>query len=386
MKATGAKPRTPVVERAQPGDAGVRLIESGAALAEFRRDWPTLRADLAGPTSELDWMLAHVEALPGDQRLHAVALVEDDRLTALAPLVASTRRFPARLTWLGKDDVSSALYEDESRLQQLAVAIYRLRQPVMIDGLLPGAPTARALLRHCPEWIQISRSRWGGPSLPLDATWVAPLDKLGKKRRREMERTWRKAQDMGEVRFDVHLPDGDVLECLDEYVHLEASGWKGRAGTSLAHNHQERETLRHYLPRAAERGSVRITRMRIGDATAAMHLNVVAAGRWWGLKGAVDERFRSASPGMHLFAFTIGTAAEEGLERFEFMGGTAPFKEMWGAGGVELSRWSVYPATPSGTVALMGEFARRGQRKVSRELDHRGVRLRPGPPRSTPAG
>jgi CelD/BcsL family acetyltransferase involved in cellulose biosynthesis len=361
--------------------ASVRLIQDPVELAGFRHDWDALQADLPGPHTQLDWMLADIDSLPKGHRLCAVALLEEGRLTALAPLVSAARSWCPWLRWLFSENRSTALYVDSARLHHLVAAIYDLRRPVLVDGLAPEAPTARALWRQCPQWAQFSRPWLGGPSLPIDASWVAPLNKLSTKRRREMERTWRKARELGEVRFDLRVPEDDVLDEVDEFVTLEAAGWKGQAGTSLAQVPRVRQSLRRYLAAVAPQGVVRITRMFIGGDTAAMHLNVVAAGRWWGLKGAVDERYKAAAPGMHLFAYTIAAAAEEGLERFEFMGETAPFKEMWGAKGTEMYRWHFYPPTPGAVVVLGEQFGRLAVRKVAGELAERRV----GAARSAPA-
>lgn len=352
--------------RSMRPDRQVATLSDPAMLACFRDDWERLRTDLPGPTTQLDWVVAHALELPDEDRLCAVATFESGRLTAIAPLILSGSS-PRRLRWLGIEDVSGALYRDERALRRLVDAIYQLRRPVAIGALLPGFPTETALQeRRRRSWVMLQRSWHAGPSLPLDGSWVDPITMLSPKRRSEMQRVSRKARSLGDVSFEVIAPGDEVVEHFEEFLRVEARGWKGRAGTALIHDRAQREALRRYLTATARQGSVRISRMRIDDTTVASHLNVVVAGRLWGLKGGVDEAFRAVAPGLQLFAFTIGAAAGEDLEAYEFMGRTAPFKEMWGAEAAELQRRRLYPPNPRGATALAFDLARQGAAQARR--------------------
>ena len=378
----GSEPRQPA--RVHPDDpTGApttwRVIDDPDELAALGEQWARLRTDVPGPTTQLGWVVAQARAIPPGARLCAVTTFVGDRLTAVAPLSLG-ETFPRRLTWLDTD-INGALYTDEGQLDQLARAIHALRRPLRVDALVPGSPTERALRARRPRgWATILRPWLGGPSLPIDPSWDDPLAKLGKKRRAELRRTARKAGSLGEVVFDVLTPPpgAELDELFDEFVRLESSGWKGDVGTALAQDRQQREGLHLGLSAAAAAGTLRITRMRIGDTTAAMHLNVAGGARLWGLKGAVNEDHKAVTPGHHLFAFTIRTAAAEGLERFEFLGATAPFKEMWGAPAVELLRYRVYPPNPHGLAALVGDLTGKAMKELSRRYRAGRARSREG--------
>lgn len=366
----------------------MQVLTDPSALTRLTPSWDQLRTDVPGPTTHLDWVLAHAEVIPPEERLCGVAVFDEGRVVALAPLVESCS-WPHRLRWLDTGDISSVFYLDERHLADLARAIYRLRRPLTIDAFVPGSLTDTALREQRPRgWIRVVRPWVGVPALAIDDTWDDPVAKLGKKRRSEQRRTLRKAQSRGEVTFEVLTPSpGEAFEELfEEFVRLESAGWKAAAGTALAQDRQQREGLRRYLMAAAASGSFRITRMCIDHAPVAIHLNVVGASRLWGLKGAVDDTFKAVSPGLHLFAFTIGVAAEEGLEGFEFMGATAPFKEMWGAVPVELHRYQLYPPTPAGGMALATDLARKGVKEASRRYRKGRARASTKAPTGEPVG
>lgn len=371
-------PPRPETARGQPTAAPVpvrdtvtrtsRVISDVDELAALRDDWARLRTDVPGATTTPDWVLAHARALRPEDRFCGVAVFEGGRMIAFAPLtvVASAAR---HLAWLHTGNLSAAYYGDASHLPDLMTAVFGLRRPIRLAGLVPGSPTERALLDHRPPgWIAVALPWLAGPSLALDDTWVDPIAKLSAKRRSDMRRTLRKAEALGDVRFDAFTspPPDEVNELFEDFLRIEASGWKGAVGTALEHDAPQREGLRRYLTGAVAAGPVRITRMRIGEDTAAIHLNAIGERRSWGLKAAVHAAYMHASPGLHLMAFSIGAAAEEGCEYFEFMGATAPFKEMWGGKPNPMTLHRLYPPNAAGVTAVMLDGSRRGAKKLAR--------------------
>ena len=354
--------------------SSVRIVDDPTALSALRDDWGRLRADVTTPFTSFDYVQAHLEVLADDDRPCLVAVFENGRLTALAPLVLRRRR-PRRLEWFDTDGRSSALYLDEDRLLRLIDAVYALRLPLAVQTLIPGAPTERALCGRRPRgWVSLERSYQSGPSLPLDDGSTEPLMSLSRNRRGQLRRKLRRARELGEVCFEMQTSADDLERAFSEFVRIEASGWKGRAGTALAQDDPQRVALRQYLLASEVRDAVRIPTMRVGDEIAAMHLDVVSGGRLWSLKTAIDESFRDVMPGFHLYEFSIRAAAHEGLDVYEFLGDCEPVKEMWGAGPLELQRRRFYPPTPRGGVALVDEVARKGALELGRRLEERRAR------------
>jgi CelD/BcsL family acetyltransferase involved in cellulose biosynthesis len=347
----------------------VRLVRDTATVRSHRADWERLRTDEVTPFTSLDYVCAHVEALRDGDRPCLVGLFEDGRLTALAPLVRRGRR-PRRLEWLDGETRSSALYCDEDRLERLIDAIYALRLPIACQTLVPGGATERVLDARRPRgWTTLTRTWTSAPCLPLDREDPDPLMRLSRNRRSQLRRKLRRAGDLGEVEFAMHRAGEDLDEAFDEFVRLEASGWKGRAGTALAHDRQQRETLRRYLLAPAVREATRIASMRIGAQTVAMHLDVAFGGRLWSVKTAIDEDYKDVMPGFLIYEFTIRSAAEEGLTAYEFLGERELVKEIWGGEPVELHRRRFYPPNVTGLTALVDEVGRKGAGELFERFD-----------------
>lgn len=344
----------------------VVVIADERQLERLRPAWNELRADVHSPGNQLDHVRASLQLLRKNERACVVTVWRGPRLTGVAPLVRLDG-FPSRLT-LAVDDVGSFLYSDEHELDLLIDAVVALGLPLDLQPLLSGAATPRHIVARTRHCARHASTRGGGPSLRLDPAWSEPAVKLSSRRRADLRRSRRRAEEFGEVAFLVDSGE-TVADRYDELVRVEARGWKGRSGTALVHDPRQRETLRRYVTAPEVRDSVRMVTMRIGDRIAGIDLNVIVGDRLWGMKGGVDETFKSAAPGLQLKVRSIALAVEEGLERYEFMGATAAFKEIWGEGPVDLTHLRVFPPSPNGVAALAVMLATKGRSTTQRWLE-----------------
>ncbi len=356
----------PLVSRvSDASEMRVVCIEDADPLADLRAGWDRLSADIDGPNSQLDHVIAASRSLPRGTSPFVVTVWHLDSLVGVAPLVRVAGR-PARLRAMDGLEAGGFRYAGDEALARLLRAVVMVGLPVELPALPAGSPTDRLLAGgdrtrafvHATTW-------WGGPSIPLDGSWTDPTRHLSSNRRSALGRALRKAQRDHEVQVEYLAPGSAVEEHFAAFVALERLGWKGAARSALAHDDPQRETLRAYLTAPAVRPDVRIARMLLDGEVIAIDLDVVVADRLWWLKGAYDERLHRYTPGLQLKRVAIAAAAEAGLRSFEMMGETAAFKEMWGCGPQELHRVRVYPLSVLGVQALLFDVAGKvGQRAV----------------------
>jgi CelD/BcsL family acetyltransferase involved in cellulose biosynthesis len=330
------------------------LVTDPAELEALRNDWSVLRHDVQGPSSELDHVIARARHLPAGASLRVVTIRRRGRLVGAAPMKVEVRRGQGWLLPLEPFEASGLSYADDAALRHLLDALVALGYPMQFPALPEACTTAHVLRQRRAIIVRSSRTA-GGPSVALDDSWREPAAHLAPDRRRDMRRTWRKANEAGTVRVEVLSPGEEVEQHFEALVHLEARGWKGAAGTALADNRRERAALREYLTSPAVRHRVCVARMTIDDQLVAVDIAVTVGGRLWGLKSAYDETFRSVTPGLHLHEAMLRLAAETGRSHFEFMGETSRVKEMWGSPPVQLRRLIVYPASLRGLSALRAD-------------------------------
>jgi len=123
---------------------------------------------------------------------------------------------------------------------------------------------------------------------------------LSHHRRKELRRQWRRLGDIGAVALGAAADSAAIGAAADNFLALEAAGWKGRAGTAAA----DQEDLRRFFGKAlsglAAEGKVAIDRLFV-DGRAIAAAIVLRSGRAaWFWKIAYDEAYARFSPGVLL--------------------------------------------------------------------------------------
>lgn len=366
-KRFGAAARAAVRAAPAPVPAGddytVEVLSAPAELAELRGAWDRLSADFRGPGNHLEWLIAVAHAPPSGCRLCVVVLRQEGRPVGAAPLLRMQGAVGGcRL--VNDQDASGFRYADEAALALLVRAVLGLRRPLSLRSVVAGSPTDRALAKQPRSSTLRFAQVWQmGPSLEADDALADPMSRLSKSRRKSLRRSQRKVAALGELTFHVERVSDDLDAQFDEFVRLEGSGWKVRAGTALCVDEPQRETLRRFVGATAVRDDVRFAKLCVDGRSIAVELVAVSDGGLWALKGGYDESYREYSPGLLLELRLMGWAYEEGLERFELMGEMEDWKRPFGEGRT-LRHVRLYPLSPRGIAGLSKDAAMKAWRDL----------------------
>jgi CelD/BcsL family acetyltransferase involved in cellulose biosynthesis len=137
----------------------------------------------------------------------------------------------------------------------------------------------------------------------LDATRDADEllhDALGAKKLKELRRQRNRLAEHGAVGFDVARTPEDVAAAVENFLNLEASGWKARRGTALVQDSGDAQFIRRATTALAETGQCEIVTLRTGEAPVAAAVVLRHQDRAFYFKLGVDERFAKFSTGVQL--------------------------------------------------------------------------------------
>jgi CelD/BcsL family acetyltransferase involved in cellulose biosynthesis len=102
----------------------------------------------------------------------------------------------------------------------------------------------------------------------------------------------------GQVKAVQLGPGDDVTAWLEEFMCLEAAGWKGRAGSALTCREDDRRFVAEIFPEAFRRGRLLITGLDLDGKALARHCMLAAGEGAFTFKIAYDEAYASCSPGI----------------------------------------------------------------------------------------
>jgi CelD/BcsL family acetyltransferase involved in cellulose biosynthesis len=133
---------------------------------------------------------------------------------------------------------------------------------------------------------------------------MAPADYLvhalpGKKRK-ELRRQQARLAELGTVATVRQDDATDVHEWINQFLSLEARGWKGREGSALAAAPGTAALFRHALTEAAVRGKLERLSLTLDGRPIAMLANFLCPPGAFSFKTAFDEDYARFSPGVLL--------------------------------------------------------------------------------------
>jgi CelD/BcsL family acetyltransferase involved in cellulose biosynthesis len=293
--------------------SSVRWLNPGTLSAEDVGRWTELAQSTGTPNPfyEADFVLPALEHFGGTELELLVAIDDAGDWVGLMP-VERRRRWGrlvgAALTgWehplcflespllaCGSEDSAAEAMLQEARREVGLIAFERLPA----EG-----PVASALASACDALgvkpIVWKRSERAALERRPDDDYVRSA--LGGKHFRELGRKGRKLEsELGDVAFVERAGD---LQAVEDFLALEAAGWKGEEGTALAGG-PGAEFFRAICGAFAEAGRLQMLTMQAGDRTVAMQSALIAGEGLFCFKIAYDESLARFSPGTQLMAET----------------------------------------------------------------------------------
>jgi len=155
--------------------------------------------------------------------------------------------------------------------------------------------------------------RFNRPTLASSLDGKAYLENaLSSSSRKKLRQHRRRLSEQG-VLTSVVASEPEAVRCaLEEFLALEASGWKGQQGTALLCSDSNAAFMRAGVGAMAEQGRASFHSLRLDGKAISMQLVVRAGTAAFTWKTAYDERFRDFSPGMLLLEdYTAALLADE---------------------------------------------------------------------------
>lgn len=123
---------------------------------------------------------------------------------------------------------------------------------------------------------------------------------LSARRLKELRRLGRRLGELGAMLFAATADPPALDAAVDDFLTLEASGWKGKAGTAALADDAVGDFVRTAVQALAQGGRVVINRILVDGAAIAAAITLRSADCAWFWKIAYDERFARYSPGVLL--------------------------------------------------------------------------------------
>jgi CelD/BcsL family acetyltransferase involved in cellulose biosynthesis len=349
--------------------ARVRTISTREDFMSLQEEWDALATAQTSPFVGHAIVSAWWDAFGGNRRLHAYGLWENGRLAAALPLFDDGRRLEAMV----EPDLPAlpVVWRDEGSLQGLVSSILAADEREIKLARVPKEhPLLRALVH--PDADRRLRLIQPGHTAPiLDTTgdfedyrrrtrptWQSRLDAYARKMERDYDAT-----------IELIEAPASVDDALESGFRLEASGWKGRAGTAVLSSPAMTSFYRSLVRIFLDQGKLRISRIILDGSLVAFDLAVRHGASLYSLKTGFDESYRRLSPGLVLRMSIIRRCFEADVEAYEFLGPAYAWTRNFTSSGRDHVTVRLYSRSPAG--ALVYAY-RRSLHPVLRRAVRRG--------------
>ena len=340
----------------------IEVLRNGAAIDALAREWNDLPQSQANPLLAPDWfaVAAHTFETPTE----TLVLRRRGVLAGVAPLGTDLRAGVARLQPLGVralHEPSGLLYRDADALDAICKVLIDQRRPFILQRMPIADPLRVALTRAAKRrGLLFEIATPGSPTVNFagDGDVAAFEARLSSRRRQDYRRARRGLERLGPVTFDLRVPSVDSVAAeLEEAMHIEASSWKSRGGSTLLHTGRLRPFFHEYARRMAGNGQMRIAFLRVGGIGIAMQLLIEHASRFWIYKVGYDEKWAEHSPGVQLMWDVMRYACESRIEGVELLGKMEEWLAIWTSDVREYRTFIFYPFNLRGLSAVAADAA-----------------------------
>ena len=119
-------------------------------------------------------------------------------------------------------------------------------------------------------------------------------------RRKELRRQRRRLQEIAPVTFTTATGESELAPALKDYLVIEASGWKGLAGTAAVSDPKVRSFLEGAVTALAAEGKARVHRLFLNGRAIAASITLNSGPAAWCWKITYSEGLARSSPGVQL--------------------------------------------------------------------------------------
>ena len=125
-----------------------------------------------------------------------------------------------------------------------------------------------------------------------------PRERFNSNMKNNLRRWQARLASHGEVTPVRLARDGDLARWSEEFLRLEASGWKAKQGSAIACREEDRRFVAAIFPEAFRRERLVITGLDLDGRPLARHCMITGGEGAWTFKIAYDETYASCSPGI----------------------------------------------------------------------------------------
>ncbi|MGE3691242.1 MAG: GNAT family N-acetyltransferase [Novosphingobium sp.] len=299
------------------GTARIRAREwAGWAEPAMLEQWNALARAAVEPNPFLEswYLLPALRAHDPAKLVQILELDDNGALSGMIPIVRSKRYYgkaiPHLASWTHPNCFLGAPLVARGNELQFWRALFAWADREAGHGLflhLTGIPLGGRLNESLQQVLSEQKRRHGLVHLEERALLQSRETpeayfsaSLSSKKRKELRRQLARLSEQGELRFERDHSAEGLHTWIEQFLELEASGWKGAEGSALLSRPETEQLFRSSLMGAVGHGRLERLTLTLDGKPIAMLANFMAPPGMFSFKTAYDESYSRYSPGVLL--------------------------------------------------------------------------------------
>lgn len=137
---------------------------------------------------------------------------------------------------------------------------------------------------------------------------------VSKSLRKNTGRLLRRLEDTGTVSWETSDSSNDFEQLAEDFLRIEASGWKGEEGTALLSSDSTSAFYRQLIRESANDGKARFLSLKLDGRPIAMLSDIQTGQCVYSYKTAYDDEFSAFSPGQQVELKNLEFLHRDGIE------------------------------------------------------------------------
>jgi CelD/BcsL family acetyltransferase involved in cellulose biosynthesis len=284
----------------------------------------------------MEWLVAWWDAFGKNKKMLVLEVLDEGRVVGFAPFMISRRRLPPvkKIEFIatGPSDRGAILAEHGRKDVHLAIWKHVMKRKgwdaIELREMNLDGPTA-SNLRHFFPSAEYGTSI--SPCVTISGTYEDYLDRLEKKNRHGLRRSWRRLSEKHDVTFGWKRGADLKDEYYQDFIRLGKARWEGSGTESVLKYPDMVSFLGRAIASLSEEGITTFHYLEEGRRTIAIGLGFLYRQRYLCYLSGFDSEFATYSPGSLLVAKVIEMCHHMGLKEVDLLRGSEAYKYRFGA-------------------------------------------------------
>jgi CelD/BcsL family acetyltransferase involved in cellulose biosynthesis len=321
-------------------------IREPARFAAVAKEWDRLAENDPTPFARHAWYSSWWDAFGDGSSMGACVLWRDEEMAAAFPLHERGRRLAAMANL--HSPLFRPLSRDRDSLDAVVEAVLATGATELAVPAIPADDPALASLVEASGdagRLSVVERQHTSPIVDITGDFDEYRSRL-KSKLRPVERKARKLKREYDAELRILDPPPDFERELHLGFEVEASGWKGKAGTAVLSSPQTEKFYRAIARAFQKTGELTLSSLWLDGRLIAFSFGLLHQNRLYLLKTGYNESFSAVAPGMVLRLAIVERCFELGLQSYELLGDDTAWKRRFSTSRREHRAFYSYSPRP----------------------------------------